>query len=1262
MTYENLSNLFPLQKTLRFSLLPIGRTLETINRNGIINEDQHRAESFKRMKKLIDEYLKAYIEQTLTGFRLAYDSENRQNSLTEYLACYSENSRTEEQKKRLSKIQDNLRKQIANRLTQTETHKRFISETEKFIHEELKNFAGAKDMQDLIAEFKNFTTYFSNFITNRENMYSDKPQATAIAYRLIHENLPKFIDNLSAFQKFKETEGASSRLSELQSAFKDELKGRSIDQVFHLDFFNNTLTQTQIDFYNALLGGKTRKGGSPIQGLNQYVNLYNQQQKEKSARLPRFKPLFKQILSDRNSFSYLPEAFTSDKDVLEAIEACYAELDSKVFNRKPEEGISLGQLLRNLSAYDTSKIYLPEDSLSDISSSIFGHWAVIQDTLFETFKENNPKKERESESKYEERISKKLKEHETFSIAEIEKSLSDHGFNEGLIVNFFSQAKRKNVQETDRTFFEHIKECHERASELLNTPYPEAKNLAQDKTNVEKLKRLLDAIKDLQRFVKPLSGKIETADKDGKFYGEATPLFEALDKITPLYDKVRNHMTRKPYSREKIKLNFQNATLFSGWDVNKEKDNTAVILRDNGLYYLGVMDKKHNKIFDPDNLPSTGACYEKMMYKLLPNPYMNLPRIAFPKKNIPLSQPEPKIIEIKKNETFKKGKRFNLDDCHALIDFYKSVIERYNDWRVFQFQFSPTDSYNDISDFYKEVEQQGYKLSFCKVSKEYVAKLVEEGKLYLFQIYSKDFSSHSKGKPNLHTLYWKMLFEERNLADVVFKLNGSAEMFYRKASLRYEKPTHPAHQAIKNKKPGAAKAESIFPYDLIKDKRYTEDHFEFHVPITLNFKSKDEKNINSLANEYIRNAEDLHILGIDRGERHLLYISLINSHGDIVLQRSLNKINGTDYHQLLNAREKENQESRKSWNTLEKIKSLKEGYLSLAIREIADIMIQHNAIVVLEDLNLSFKRGRQKVEKQVYQKFEHMLIEKLNYLIDKGKDISEAGGALKALQLTNPLESLQKLGKQSGFLFYVPAWNTSKIDPATGFANLFHLRYESIEAAKAFFNRFDEIRYNQQKDLFEFSFDYSNFTTKAEGSREKWTLCSHGDRIATFRKPQSNNWISREINLTEAFKKLFQSYGIDWETEDLKQAIARQSESKFFQNNQAFLSEEDEANSGQPGLWQLFKLTVQMRNSKANSETDYIISPVADPNGNFYDSRNKTGVSPLPENADANGAYNIARKGLWLVEQIRKDTTGKPNLSISNKEWLHFAQTKPYQS
>ena len=84
-----------------------------------------------------------------------------------------------------------------------------------------------------------------------------------------------------------------------------------------------------------------------------------------------------------------------------------------------------------------------------------------------------------------------------------------------------------------------------------------------------------------------------------------------------------------------------------------------------------------------------------------------------------------------------------------------------------------------------------------------------------------------------------------------------------------------------------------------------------------------------------------------------------------------------------------------------------------------------------------------------------------------------------------------------------------------------------------------------------------------------------------------------------------------------------------------------------------------MRNSETGTDVDYLQSPVADANGEFYNSGNCD--ESLPKNADANGAYNIARKGLWVVKQIKgADDLKNLKLAISNKEWLQFVQTKPY--
>ena len=670
------------------------------------------------------------------------------------------------------------------------------------------------------------------------------------------------------------------------------------------------------------------------------------------------------------------------------------------------------------------------------------------------------------------------------------------------------------------------------------------------------------------------------------------------------------------------------------------------------MYHLGIIDKSCSKLFE--NYPSDNSNgWEKINYGLLPGPNKMLPKVFFAKSNIDYYAPSQEIINIYKGETFKKGDKFSLDDCHKLIDFYKEAISRTSNWEKFNFSFKDTDQYNDISEFYRDVEKQGYKIDYSHVSESFINESIDSGKLYLFQIYSKDFSEYSKGTPNLHTLYFKMLFDECNLKDPVYKLDGKAKMFYRFPSIKpEERVIHPKNNPIKNKNPDKIKNESVFEYDLIKDKRFTEPQFSVHIPITVNFKAIGCERINSDVRLALKNCADNYVIGIDRGERNLLYITVIDGNGKIVEQFSGNTIisgaNGkehtVDYHKLLNNKEDARLKARQNWETIENIKELKEGYISQIVHKICELVVKYDAVIAMEDLNSGFKNSRVKVEKQVYQKFEKMLIDKLNYLVNKNIPADENGGLLKAYQLTEKFESFKKMGRQNGFIFYVPAWLTSKIDPVTGFVDLLKPKYSSVEASREFFGKFDSIRYNVAENYFEFTFDYKNFPKGSTDYKGKWTVCTYGDRIKTERSNEeaNGNYISKEVNLTDEFTALFNKFGIDYLSGNLKELILRQDKREFFEK-----------------LTKLLSLTLQMRNSITGTDVDYLISPVKGSDGTFYDSRNYDDSSPLPANADANGAYNIARKALWAINVLKNtedDQIMKAKISISNKEWLEFVQ------
>lgn len=1305
-TLHHFTGKYQLSKTLRFELIPQPKTLEHIQTKGLLTQDQRRADSYAKMKKTIDAFHKYFIELAMSSVKLTH-----LESYSELYKANAEQKKEDSFKKSFDKVKADLRKEVVKGFSSEAAKPIFEKIDKKELITELLEAWIAKQSADTYfdQDFKTFTTYFGGFHENRKNMYTDKEQSTAIAYRLVHENLPKFIDNIHIFEALKEEPELYEKCAVLYKEIEAYLNITTIDEAFDLPYFNNVLTQKDIDVYNLIIGGRTaEEGKKKIQGLNEYINLYNQKQQDKKNRIAKLKPLYKQILSDREGTSFLPEQFKESQEVLDAINEYYHShlISFEPKDKEKAENVleEIQKILSELKSYDLSKIYLRNDTkLTAASQKLFGNYGVFgsaleyyyQTTVNPTF-EKEYEKAKDNKRENLDKLKDKFTKQAYISIALLQQALdtyiptldAEHDarkhYTSTCIADYFHthfKANKKTDSDKEYTLTANIEAKHSCIKGILNIPYPADKKLYREQADIDNIKAFLDSLMELLHFVKPLIiDKDSALEKDNNFYGQLDTWFEQLDLLTLLYNKVRNYATQKAYSTEKVKLNFENPDFLGGWPLDREIATSGTIFKSDNCYYLGILDKKDKKKFKNHPKPKdVEDTIHKMVYLQAADPSKDVQNLMvidgdtvkkngrkeksgeFSGQNLVLENLKnthlPNDINtIRRERSYSKlSDTFNKESLIKFIDYYKQRSIEYFD--SYQFEFKKSSDYNDFGEFTNHINSQAYQINFIEISQSYINQLVDEGKLYLFKIHNKDFSAYSKGKPNLHTLYWKALFDPENLKDVVYKLNGQAELFFRKASIEKDKMVvHKAHEAIENKNPNNKKATSTFDYDLIKNKRYTVDKFQFHVPITMNFKATGNDYINQDVLSFLQQNPDVNIIGLDRGERHLIYLTLINQKGELLKQMSLNDIINsyqnsagqeievrTPYHKLLATKEEERAKARENWGTIETIKELKEGYISQVVHIIAKMMVEYNAIVVMEDLNFGFKRGRFKVEKQVYQKLEKMLIDKLNYLVFKDKVHTETGGLYNALQLTNKFTSFKDMGKQSGFLFYVPAWNTSKIDPTTGFVNLFDTRYESIEKAKTFFSKFDAIRYNAAKGYIEFAFDYSNFTTKADGTKTKWTICTNGERILTFRNPDKvNQWDNKTVNLTQEFEDLLGKHKIAYgDGNNIINQLTEQKDKDFFAT-----------------LLHLFKLTLQMRNSITDSEVDYLVSPVINSKGDFYDSR--TAGDKLPTNADANGAYHIAKKGLMWLEQInhfKGEDWKKLDLDKTNKGWLKYIQT-----
>lgn len=1246
-------NQYTLSKTLRFSLIPQGKTKENFENAKLLEEDEKRAEEYKKVKEYIDRYHKMFIERVLTGFILP--------DLDKYSELYFKKNKSATETKQLSDIEQSMRTAISKRFQKDQQYKGLFEKEmirdflPSVLNEEEKKIAG---------DFNSFTTYFTGFNENRKNMYTGEGHATEIAFRIVNQNLPRFLDNCHLRDKV-----LSVIPVEKMTCLKEHLSV-CVEDIFELSYFNRAMRQSQIDIYNQIIGGFTEEDGTKVKGINEYINEYNQISDVKIAKL---KPLYKQILSDRSTVSFIPEKFADDQELLSAISNAY---DSPTIDTQSLKSLSadLLSLLSRIGQYDLSKIYVKSGAcVSSVSKYAFSSWDTVRNGLVRKYDSENGNAKAKNPEKYIEKRESYFKNIESISLHAIQSS-ADEFENQPRIEAWFAARAAELTQM--------LAECYADVKTLLDAPYPSDRKLSSNDADVGRIKAFLDCLKDIQSFAGLVLGSGKEADKDEVFYGEFLPKYDAFSIITPLYDKVRNFVTKKPYCTEKVKLNFDCCTFLNGWDVNKETQNLGVLMLKGGKYYLGVMGKAFSKVFEKTTPCTDGHCYQKVIYKYFKDVTTMIPKCSVAMKEVKehFTENDSDYVLTKKFNspfviskeiydlatiTYNGKKKFQKDYCRQTGDkegyadavrkwicFCVDFLKKYSSTSIYNYDsIYPLEQFTTYDGFISEVNKLLYAVSYAPISEQYINSLVDKGNLYLFQIYNKDFSANSKGTPNLHTLYFKQLFSPENMQNTVFKLDGGAEMFYRRASIsEKDRIIHPAGQKIKNKNPLSEKQTSTFTYDLIKDRRFTVDKFSLHLPITLNFKAMGRVNMNTEVRKVLHEEKKSYVIGIDRGERNLLYICVVDPDGRIVEQHSMNEIinkyNGqtyhTDYHALLDNREAARLEARRDWKTIEGIKEIKEGYVSQVVHVICQLMEKYDAVIAMEDLNAGFKNSRVCVEKQVYQKFEKMLIDKLNFYADKHKEPEEIGGLLNAYQLTNKFESFAKMGKQNGFIFYIPAWLTSKIDPTTGFADLLKPKYESVANAQAFFEKFDRIAFNRSEGFFEFDLDYSKFPRGETDYRKKWTLCSQGTRIETFRNAEKNsNWDTREIDLTEELHQLFIRYGIDESAQDLRPQIISRTEKEFFVR-----------------LTKLLSLILQMRNSVPNSAIDYLISPVKNASGRFFNSNDAD--ENLPADADANGAYHIALKALWAIQQI-SDWDGdlyKVKLAISNREWLQFAQSR----
>jgi CRISPR-associated protein Cpf1 len=167
--FSDFTNLYPVSKTLRFELIPQKETLEFIEKNDIIDKDRKRVEDSKILKNMMDEYYKVYIDEVLSDVHL--------EGLNKYESLFNIKAKTEDESDEFKKCQQELRNQIHKAFEefkkddQDACYKDLLKK--EMVAKKLPEFfAEDNEKLEIVKSFKGFTTIFTNFWKNRENMFS----------------------------------------------------------------------------------------------------------------------------------------------------------------------------------------------------------------------------------------------------------------------------------------------------------------------------------------------------------------------------------------------------------------------------------------------------------------------------------------------------------------------------------------------------------------------------------------------------------------------------------------------------------------------------------------------------------------------------------------------------------------------------------------------------------------------------------------------------------------------------------------------------------------------------------------------------------------------------------------------------------------------------------------------------------------------------------------------------------------------------------
>ena len=1223
-------------KAIRFELIPQGNTQKYIDEHGDVEYDKALYNALDQIKPIVDSFIRFVTSEALSN--IDYDF----NALKEA---------KEQDRKAFDKESKNLLKIIDKNVSDVMPDEMKVSQinSAKFLQEVLRDYVlNTKDSSIKKDEaIKNLETtkgclaLCSKFLTSRITALT-----TWMPERVL-ENFDIYCANIKNIEAVKE----SGEFNDLDDV---------LEKMSSVSYYMFVLTQDAINGYNQVISGVVTENGTAEKGLNQRINEYNTKIKTEKIDKPflkLIKPLNKQILVPQEK-SFKIESIKSDDEVRTVIK--------EAWNSFNDETSKMQQLLASkLQESDGTGVFVKGNRVHQLSHLLTGSHQIITDVLVSNEIDNinsmlatdglKPALKREL-NKQLDNINKVVssKDYEIVKFNNVlDSDKTTFALYVGKFINTFNlaQVSYKVLESSNILGKKRIKGDRNMQEIILD--------FFESLTNVREILRIIVLPEDAD-------GDIAFYNEFNELNEKIRLSYKAENLVRNYITK-----SEKDLAVSKQTCFGTPARLRCMWwngEKKFSKDMASIIKHEDKYYYFILSGDAKPVTIIEDNNSNTGFITLKKGQKS----FMMLPKILFTDHAVPYFDENQNaaeyilndeqvtnpvtvtktVYDIYKNGLFKRDTvndgRITEDEYKAniaaLIDTYKEFANAYVQYVKFDLtQLNDTESYSDIGEFFSDVDIYTSNLSWTYIDFKQIENLVECGEGYLFLINNK-FIYSGRADKNLYTKTFLSILSEENMKRTTVLLNSGPAIFFRPQSMEYA-VTHKKGSVLVNHLTSDGKHipndiyETIYKIknnftnideadykvaieymntndvvsfkadkDISRQRKYMMDKYILQLTYTKNNDVSDR--FNDSLNDRVLDAikDGCNIVSVSRSLNDLVYVMATDKDYNVLEERSLNVIDGIDYHELLEDACNTKADNKKAWIYNTSAAGLKEAYIDFAITEILKLAKKYNAVIVVENIGKSTKDKWNYLDNQVFKRFETRLAERLADFALKDIPNGTIGSVSNPLQLANNNGNTY----QDGILFYVNGAYTRNVDPITGFTSLFDFgKIHSIQAKRQFFAKMDKIELIDGK--FEFSFDYNNFDIKYDIKKTDWKVIVGGDAVV-FDKENKKNIVINDI-VTENI--LPTTNGADISGNLVDKILSKELPGAFI----------DE-------LYKWFRYDLAGTHKKTKNSNEFYRSPIT-----------------LKENAiNHNSCYNLARKFNYRLEYDEKNDEFTSN-------WLNYIES-----